>query len=112
MDDRPTDLTAAADEHLAQARTDPHGRSAQLVVHDGALRQSIIALTAGSALDEHNTPPAASLQVLRGRVRLTTADGNGTDLTAGQVGPVPKERHGLAALEDSAVLLTAVTAVP
>ncbi|WP_327351527.1 cupin [Streptomyces sp. NBC_01304] len=111
MEDRTTDLIAAADEHLAQARTDPHGRSAQLIVHDGALRQSVIALTAGTALDEHNTPPAASLQVLRGRVRLMTAAGAGTDLAAGQVGPVPKERHGLAALEDSAVLLTAVTAV-
>lgn len=33
------------------------------------------------------------------------------DMIAGQVGPVPHERHGLEALEDSAVLLTAVTEV-
>ncbi|MFC9491414.1 cupin, partial [Streptomyces hydrogenans] len=52
-----SDLTALADEHLAAARTAPHGRSAHLVLHDGVLRQTVIALKAGTALDEHNAPP-------------------------------------------------------
>ncbi|WP_156727590.1 cupin domain-containing protein [Streptomyces apocyni] len=104
-------LTAVVDEHLANARLAEHGRSAQLLVHDDALRQSVIALTAGTALDEHNAPLAASLLVLRGRVRLTPASGEGAELSAGELCPLPKERHGLTALEDSAVLLTAVTAV-
>ncbi|MFP3989023.1 cupin [Streptomyces sp. E11-3] len=111
MGDPVAHLTAVVDEHLAAARTAEHGRSAHLLVHDGALRQSVIALTAGTVLDEHNTPLAASLQVLRGRVRLTSADGDGAELSAGQLCPVPRERNGLTALEDSAVLLTAVTAV-
>lgn len=50
------DLTALADEHLAAARTAPHGRSAHLVMHDGVLRQTVIALTSGTSLDEHNAP--------------------------------------------------------
>ncbi|MFD7031386.1 cupin [Streptomyces sp. NPDC059917] len=104
------DLIALVDAHLAAARVAPHGRSAHLVVHDGALRQSVIALAAGAELDEHNTPPAATLQVVRGRVRLT-AGGGGEELRAGQLCVIPKERHGLLALEDAAVLLTAVTAV-
>ncbi|WP_190134938.1 cupin [Streptomyces longispororuber] len=104
------DLSVLAEEHLNQARGDAHGRSAQLVVHDGALRQSVIALVSGTELDEHNTPPAASLCVLRGEVRLTTEQGNEWVLREGQFGEVPKERHGLVALADSVVLLTAVTA--
>jgi quercetin dioxygenase-like cupin family protein len=102
------DLAHLTDEHLAKARADHHGRSAHLIVHDGPLRQSVIALAAGTRLREHNAPPAASLQVLRGRVRLTAADG-GRELRAGEVRPLPRGRNGLVALEDSAVLLTAVT---
>ncbi|MFB7370676.1 cupin [Streptomyces sp. NPDC056222] len=101
------DLAALADEHLANARTAAHGRSAHVVVHDGVLRQSVIALVSGTALDEHNAPPAASLQVLRGRVRLTAA-GWSEELSAGALQMIPKERHGLTALEDAVVLLTAV----
>ncbi|MFD9030684.1 cupin [Streptomyces sp. NPDC059567] len=101
------DLAALADEHLAAARTAAHGRSAHVVVHDGVLRQSVIALVSGTALDEHNAPPAASLQVLRGRVRLTAA-GWSEELSAGALQMIPKERHGLTALEDAVVLLTAV----
>ncbi|WP_411074682.1 cupin [Streptomyces sp. cmx-4-7] len=101
------DLTALADEHLAAARAAPHGRSARLVMHDGVLRQTVIALTAGTSLDEHNAPPAASLQVLRGRVNLTAAD-RAEELRAGTLRMIPKERHGLTALEDVVVLLTAV----
>ncbi|MFF0275421.1 MULTISPECIES: cupin domain-containing protein [unclassified Streptomyces] len=100
------DLTALADEHMAAARTAPHGRSAHLIMHDGVLRQSVIALTAGTSLDEHNAPPAASLQVLRGRVNLTMA-GRAEEMSAGILRMLT-ERHGITALDDSVVLLTAV----
>ncbi|TJZ55708.1 cupin [Streptomyces piniterrae] len=103
-------LNTLTRNQIDDARASAHGRSAHLFLHDGPLRQTVIALTAGSALDEHNAPPAASLQVLRGRVRLT--GGGHEELTVGQVTALPHERHGLLALEDSAVLLTAVTEVP
>ncbi|MER5497650.1 MULTISPECIES: cupin [unclassified Streptomyces] len=101
------DLNALADEHLAAARDSAHGRSAHRLLHEGPLRQTVISLTAGSALDEHNAPAAASLQVLRGRVRLTAPSGD-AELGAGALHPIPQERHGLLALEDAVVLLTAV----
>ncbi|MBW8091297.1 MULTISPECIES: cupin [Streptomyces] len=105
------DLTTLARRHLDQAKADPHGRSAHLFLHDGPLRQSVIAMVSGCELDEHNAPPAASLQVLHGHVRLTGGT-NRMDLIAGQVQELPHERHGLRALEDSVVLLTTVTATP
>ncbi|GAA1075406.1 MULTISPECIES: cupin [Kitasatospora] len=102
------DIDALADEHAALAAAHPHGRSAHLVLHDGVLRQTVIALTAGSSLDEHNAPVAASLLVLRGRVSLTIA-GRQQEASAGELHAIPQERHGLLAHEDSVVLLTAVT---
>ncbi|WP_369021279.1 cupin [Streptomyces californicus] len=101
------DLNALAEEHLAAARASAHGRSAHLLLQQPPLRQTVIALTEGTALDEHNGPPAASLLVLRGSVRLTAASGD-ADLPAGTLHPIPRERHGLLALRDAAVLLTAV----
>ncbi|MFE7749681.1 cupin [Streptomyces sp. NPDC057428] len=101
------DLNALADEHLSAARAAAHGRSAHLLLRQEPLRQTVIALTAGSALDEHNAPPASSLQVLRGAVRVTAASGD-VELAAGRLHPMPRERHGLLALEDAVVLLTAV----
>ncbi|WP_097983648.1 cupin [Streptomyces sp. f150] len=101
------DLNALAEEHLAAARASAHGRSAHLVLQEPPLRQTVIALTEGTALDEHNAPPAASLLVLRGGVRLTAASGD-AELPAGTLHPIPQERHGLLALSDAVVLLTAV----
>lgn len=103
------DLQLLADEHLARAEGSAHGRSAHLLLSEPPLRQSVIALTAGHALDEHSRPVAATLQVLRGTVRLTAAAGDVT-LVAGQLHPIPPDRHGLTAVTDAAVLLTAVTA--
>ncbi|MFI7339368.1 cupin [Streptomyces sp. NPDC050085] len=104
------DLTSLAADQLAAAHRSPHGRAAELLVReDPLLRQSVIALTEGSALEEHNAPHAASLQVLRGRVRLTAASGD-AELATGELRVIPQERHGLVALTDAVVLLTAVTA--
>ncbi|MDB1088271.1 cupin [Streptomyces sp. ACA25] len=103
------DLIELAQEHMEKARSAPHGRSAHLFLQDGPLRQSIIALTEGSELDEHNSPPAASLQVLQGSVRITGTSED-VELATGHIHKLPQERHGLRALEDAIVVLTAVTA--
>lgn len=105
------DLTAKAQEHLDLARQDPHGRSAELVAHDGELRQTVLALTAGSRLGEHNSPAAATMQVLSGRVRVES-DGGQAEPAAGELWVLTHERHAVVALEDSVFLLTTVTSVP
>jgi len=77
-------------------------------VHAGrehALRQTLIALAAGRALDDHDSPPEATLHVLRGRVRLATSDDSWEGAT-GDFLILPSARHSLEALDDSAVLLT------
>lgn len=100
-------LDAIAREQAKRAGAAPSGRSAETVFggHEHVLRQTVIALTAGAALDEHENPGEATIQVLRGRVRLTagqtTWDGRTGDLLI-----VPDTRHALEATEDSAILLT------
>lgn len=105
------DLTSLAEEHLAIARDDPHGRSALLVAHDGELRQTLIALTAGARLGEHNSPSAATLHVLAGQVRVEDAAGVQADVSEGQLWILTHERHSVVAPEDAVFLLTTVTGV-
>ncbi|HEY3682914.1 MAG TPA: cupin [Streptosporangiaceae bacterium] len=102
-----TNVTVRADEQLKKAREASSGRSSYMAVHDGPLRQTLIALTAGNELAEHNAPPAASVFVLRGRVRLAAGD-DVAELSAGALVTVPRQRHSLAAAEDSVVLLTTI----
>ena len=103
-------LTEVVERHLAAARTSEHGRSAELLLHDGVLRQTVIALVAGADLGEHNSPHAASLQVLVGRVQVTGVEEPA--IWAGELALLTHQRHAVTALEDSAFLLTTVTSVP
>ena len=79
-------LDAIAREQIRRAAAAPSGRSAETVYggHEHALRQTVLALTAGSSLDDHENPGEATVQVLRGRVRLTagqvTWEGRSGDL--------------------------------
>lgn len=100
-------LVATAKEQARKAAGSGNGRAATTVYggHDHVLRQTVIALNAGEELSEHENPGEATVHVLSGRVRLATPrarwEGRSGDLIA-----VPRERHSLEALEDSAVLLT------
>lgn len=100
-------LTALTRHHLEVAREAPSGRSAHTVFggHDNVLRQTLIALRAASALDEHENPGEATVQVLHGHVTLMSEDAS-RDGSAGDLLVVPDTRHSLRANEDSAILLT------
>ncbi|NES15553.1 MULTISPECIES: cupin domain-containing protein [Micromonospora] len=103
----PSSLSVLAEEQLALARATNNGRSAR-TVHGGSastLRQTLIALVAGHALEEHASPGDATLQVLRGRVRLVAQDQSWPG-AAGDLLVIPDARHALHADEDAVVLLT------
>ena len=102
----PVDVHALAGELLQKAAAESAGRAARTLPHpvDG-LRQTLIALREGAVMDEHESPGAASLMVIRGRVRIMAGR---DDLVIGphQIAPVPDQRHSLRAEEPSVVLLT------
>jgi len=67
-------LDAQAREQLERAAAASTGRSATTlpVGHGHTPRQSVLALTAGTASAEHENPGDATLPVLRGRVQPTS----------------------------------------
>ena len=100
-------LTALAREKLATARSASSGRAAATVYggHEHVLRQTLVALTAGQAMDEHENPGEATLQVISGRVRMACADTT-WDGAPGDLLIIPQGRHSVEALDDSVILLT------
>ena len=105
-------LNELAESHLAAARTEERGRSAELIAHDGPLRQTVIALRDGVRMAEHNSPPAASLQVLKGRVRVELDNEMQGEFDEGELWILTHERHSVLALSDVVFLLTTVTSQP
>ena len=100
-------LTALARVQLEQAHAAGSGRSAKTVWggHERVLRQTLIALTTGSELAEHENPGEATIQVLSGRVRLD-AGGDQWEGRQGDLLLVPPTRHSLVCVEDAVILLS------
>jgi quercetin dioxygenase-like cupin family protein len=100
-------LQALARGQLELAAAASSGRSAHTVYggHERGMRQTLIALTAGTALSEHESPGEATVQVLSGRVRLH-AGSDSWDGREGDLIVIPPARHSLEAVADAVVLLT------
>lgn len=99
-------LDALARQQLELAATHS-GHAADTVVggHERVLRQTVIGMTEGAELAEHENPGEATAHVLQGRVRRSF----GTEFWEGRSGDllkVPDAGHSLLALEPSAILLT------
>lgn len=100
-------LDALAREQAHKAAEASSGRAAATVYggHEKTLRQTLIALTAGSTMAEHENPGDATVHVLSGRVRLVGSEAS-WEGRKGDMLIVPPERHSLEAENDAVVLLT------
>ena len=107
---RTTSLPELVTDQLAKAHAASSGRAAATIHggHEHDLRQTVIALADGRSLGEHESPSEATLQVLRGRVRLVAGE-ESWEGAEGDHLVIPPRRHDLTALTDSAVLLTVAT---
>jgi quercetin dioxygenase-like cupin family protein len=83
------------------------GHSAKTVCggHEKVLRQTVIAMSEGSELGEHENPGEATVPVLQGWVRLRTERASWQG-RRGNLIVIPNTRHSLEATENAAVLLT------
>lgn len=98
-------LESLGEEQLELARQSSNGRASRTVHSGHRLRQTLMAMTAGTRLAEHQSPGDATLLCLRGRVAVRTGDTSVT-IPAGHLADVPAQRHDLVAEEDSLVILT------
>ena len=98
-------LADLADRLLDTARAHASQRAAETINSGVSMRATVIALVEGAELAEHESPPAATLQVISGQARLHTA-GEAWVLHDGEIVAIPPERHALTAITDAVVLLT------
>ncbi|MGJ9421399.1 cupin domain-containing protein [Aeromicrobium sp. CF3.5] len=98
-----------ADEHLQIARQASSGRSGHKLYggREHQMHLTMIALTAGRMLDEHNNPGEALVQVVSGHVVVEGA-GQRLEGSAGDLLVVPDAPHSLEALEESVIVLMTV----
>jgi quercetin dioxygenase-like cupin family protein len=99
------DLTAVSQGLLRDAAAQPARRAARTIMASTVMRSTVIALLEGAEMNEHASPPAATLQVVVGEVRLIAGDTEHA-VRAGQVVRIPPQRHGVRAVSDAVVLLT------
>jgi len=101
-------LDALGQAHLVKAAEAQSGRSAETVFggREHTLRQTLIAMIAGTTLADHENPGEATLHVMSGHVRLGSDDEDAMDGRAGDLLVVPDSVHHLEAVADSIVLLT------
>lgn len=104
-----TSLTALGRTELSLALDATSGRSAKTVYggHERMLRQTVIAMRAGTTLAEHQNPGEATVFVLSGRVELTAGDVSWSGWN-GDLIIVPEAPHSVTAVEDAVVMLTVV----
>src|SRR5690606_24822802 len=99
------------EEQLELAREASSGRSAITIMgdHTRDLRQTLIAIAAGSRLHDHDSPGEATLHVLLGEASFDIEGGRSIPIAAGGYMRIPPERHGVEAITDCAMLLTVAT---
>lgn len=103
----PISLADAADELLADAHAMSSGRAARTLTPQVGvtLKQTLMALVEGRALDKHRAPSRATIQVLQGSVTINAGD-DVLDLGEGSWAVIPEQEHDLRANSDAVVLLT------
>jgi quercetin dioxygenase-like cupin family protein len=100
------DLTRELEQLHQEASWKQHGHDAKTLVKEQAFRVVLIALKAGAAVDEHHATGPISIQVLGGQLQVTALDRTML-LSVGQVLALEAGvLHAVAALADSAYLLT------
>lgn len=100
-------IEALARQKLTTASQTSSGRAAGTVFggHEKTLRQTVIGITQGSTLGESDNLHESTIYVLQGRVHLR-AEGETWIGRTGDLLIVPRSRHSVEAVEDSAVLVT------
>lgn len=98
-------LAAVGSDQMELARQASNGRASRTLHSGHRLRQTLIALTAGTRLAEHQSPGDATILCLEGSVTLNSG-ANSVTVPSGHLVDVPPRRHDVVADTDSLLILT------
>lgn len=98
-------LSELAEALLSDLPNHPAGRAAKTILSGTVMRAVVVALKDGVEMNEHDSPPAATLYLIQGRVTLRAGERTWS-VEPGQLIPIPPQRHSVEAQADSAFLLT------
>lgn len=98
-------LESVGTDQMEAARQSSNGRAAKTVHSGHRLRQTLIAMTAGTRLAEHQSPGDATLLCLHGQVTLHIGERDVT-VPEGNLLDIPPQRHDIVADSDSMIILT------
>jgi quercetin dioxygenase-like cupin family protein len=95
---------------LEKAKSASGGRAAKTLVKNGSLRVTLIAMRKGAVAKRHHVDGPATIQVLRGKLRIVTPRGP-DDLATGTLYALgARTEHSHTAITDCIALLTIVEA--
>ena len=80
-------------------------RAGSTIYRGDGIRQTMVVLLHGAHMAEHSSPQEGFIHVLQGAIRLN-GDGRSWEISAGQLLPVPPEKHSVTALQDTVLTLT------
>lgn len=99
------DLDAEREVLRDSARNAVARRAGSTVYRGDGVRQTMVVILAGEHMAEHLSPQEGFVHVMEGRVRLQGANRE-WEISAGQMLPLPPEKHSVTALEDSTLTIT------
>lgn len=100
-------LTPVITRSIDLARSTGAGFHAEPLVRRGALQQTILALTEGMRLTEHEAEVPVSLYLLHGAIRVEAPEP--FVIGQGELHELPDRRRAVVAVEDTVMLLSAAT---
>jgi quercetin dioxygenase-like cupin family protein len=98
-------LAELAESLIADLPNHKSGKTAKTILSGTVMRAVVIALAEGAEMSEHESPAAATLHAITGELTVSTRTEEWT-VRAGELVPVPRQRHSVRAHVDSAFLLT------
>jgi len=101
-------LTPIITRSIDAARESGTGFHSEGVVRRGTLQQTVLSLTEGTRLTEHESEVPASIYVLHGAIRVEAPEP--FVVQQGELHELPELRREVVAVEDSVLLLSAAVA--
>lgn len=99
------DLEVQQNELYESATQAASKRAGSTVYRGNGVRQTMVVLLQDAEMAEHSSPEEGFIHVIQGAIRLD-GDNRSWEVSAGQLLPVPPERHSVTALDDTVLTLT------